>query len=80
MTDASGWLARDAKYMRRALALAAKGRGRTSPNPLVGAVIVGGDAVVGEGYHQSAGGAHAEVLAIKLRRDSRAWRNALRNA
>ena len=65
MTDASAWATLDVEYMRRALTLAAKGRGRTSPNPLVGAVIVGGGEVVGEGYHQAAGGAHAEVHAIK---------------
>ena len=50
--------------MRRALALAARARGRTSPNPFVGAVIVQGGEVVGEGYHQAAGEAHAEVHAI----------------
>ena len=60
MADASGWTGPDVKYMRRALALAAQARGRTSPNPLVGAVIVQGGEVVGEGYHQAAGGAHAE--------------------
>ena len=64
MADASGWTAPDVKYMRRALALAAWARGRTGPNPLVGAVIVQGGEVVGEGYHQAAGGAHAEVHAI----------------
>ena len=64
MADASGWMAPDVKYMRRALALAAWARGRTGPNPLVGAVIVQGGEVVGEGYHQAAGGAHAEVHAI----------------
>ena len=64
MADASAWTAQDVKYMRRALALAARARGRTSPNPLVGAVVVQGGEVVGEGYHQAAGGAHAEVHAI----------------
>ncbi|MDE0298291.1 MAG: bifunctional diaminohydroxyphosphoribosylaminopyrimidine deaminase/5-amino-6-(5-phosphoribosylamino)uracil reductase RibD [Candidatus Poribacteria bacterium] len=64
MADASAWTAQDAEYMRRALALAARARGRTSPNPLVGAVVVKEGEVVGEGYHQSAGGAHAEVHAI----------------
>lgn len=64
MADASAWTAQDVKHMRRALALAARARGRTSPNPLVGAVIVQGDEVVGEGYHQAAGKAHAEVHAI----------------
>ncbi|MGC8863802.1 MAG: bifunctional diaminohydroxyphosphoribosylaminopyrimidine deaminase/5-amino-6-(5-phosphoribosylamino)uracil reductase RibD, partial [Armatimonadota bacterium] len=52
-----------ADYMKRALRLAA--RGRTSPNPMVGAVIVSGDQIVGEGYHRSAGEPHAEVVALK---------------
>ena len=46
--------------MRRALELAALGLGRTSPNPAVGAVVVRDDTVVGEGYHERAGGPHAE--------------------
>lgn len=50
--------------MRMALDLAARGRGLTSPNPMVGAVIVNGGEVVGRGYHQAAGGPHAEVHAI----------------
>ena len=50
--------------MRRALALAARARGQTSPNPLVGAVIVKEGQIVGEGYHRAAGGTHAEVHAI----------------
>lgn len=50
--------------MARALALAERARGRTSPNPMVGAVIVGGGAVVGEGYHARAGDAHAETVAL----------------
>lgn len=57
--------AEDDAHMREALRLAAKGRGRTSPNPMVGAVIVGGrGVVVGTGYHDRAGGAHAEVRAL----------------
>ncbi len=52
------------KYMRMALELAAKGAGYVSPNPLVGAVVVKGDQVVGRGYHQALGGPHAEVNAI----------------
>jgi diaminohydroxyphosphoribosylaminopyrimidine deaminase/5-amino-6-(5-phosphoribosylamino)uracil reductase len=55
----------DEKYMKRALDLAVKGRGDTSPNPMVGAVIVKGDKIVGEGYHKAAGTAHAEVHAIE---------------
>ncbi len=52
-------------HMREALRLAAKGRGRTSPNPMVGAVIVDSrGAVVGTGYHERAGGDHAEVRAL----------------
>jgi len=54
----------DALYMKMALELAEKGRGYTSPNPLVGAVIVKDDAVVGRGCHRAAGQAHAEVEAI----------------
>ena len=56
---------RDNAHMREALRLAAEGRGRTSPNPMVGAVIVDDrGAVVGSGYHQRAGGDHAEVRAL----------------
>jgi diaminohydroxyphosphoribosylaminopyrimidine deaminase/5-amino-6-(5-phosphoribosylamino)uracil reductase len=51
--------------LERALTLAEEGRGRTAPNPLVGAVIVGGDRVLGEGYHVGPGCDHAEIAAIK---------------
>lgn len=51
--------------MRRALALAPGGRGRTSPNPMVGAVVVRDGVVVGEGYHSQVGGPHAEVVALE---------------
>lgn len=54
----------DIRFMRRALALAERGRGRTSPNPLVGAVVVAGGRAVGEGFHARAGGPHAEVVAL----------------
>ncbi|MFP7755465.1 bifunctional diaminohydroxyphosphoribosylaminopyrimidine deaminase/5-amino-6-(5-phosphoribosylamino)uracil reductase RibD [Thermodesulfobacteriota bacterium B35] len=54
----------DTEYMRLALAEAAKGLGRTSPNPCVGAVIVRDNVVVGRGYHRRAGTPHAEVNAI----------------
>lgn len=52
-------------YMRRALRLAAKGAGRTSPNPMVGAVVVKDGEVVGEGWHRAAGEEHAEVGALR---------------
>lgn len=52
------------KYMRRALELAARGMGHVSPNPMVGAVIVHDDRIIGEGYHRQWGGPHAEVNAI----------------
>jgi len=54
----------DEKYMRMALALAAKARGRTSPNPMVGAVVVKSGKVVSRGYHTKAGAPHAEALAL----------------
>ncbi len=55
----------DAFFMKRALELARKGSGRTSPNPLVGAVLVKDGEIIGEGYHQYFGGKHAEVNAIE---------------
>jgi diaminohydroxyphosphoribosylaminopyrimidine deaminase/5-amino-6-(5-phosphoribosylamino)uracil reductase len=55
----------DERWMKRALHLAEKGRGRTSPNPMVGAVLVKRGNVVGEGYHARAGEPHAEIVAIK---------------
>ena len=55
----------DEKFMRRALELAEKARGRTSPNPLVGAVIVKGKKIISEGYHKKAGMPHAEIEALK---------------
>ena len=63
-------LATPADHMDRALALAARGRGRTSPNPMVGAVIVSpDDLVVGSGFHERAGQAHAEVRALDMAGD-----------
>ena len=67
-------MADDVRHMRRALRLAGRAAGRTSPNPLVGAVVVQDDRVVGEGYHQAAGEPHAEVNA--LRRAGAAGRGA----
>ncbi len=55
----------DLEYMNRALDLAERGRGTTSPNPMVGAVVVSRDGtIVGQGYHERAGGPHAEVRAL----------------
>ncbi len=55
----------DDLYMARASFMAARGRGRTSPNPMVGAVVVSPDgAVIGSGYHEAAGLPHAEVRAL----------------
>ena len=56
---------KDEYYMKMALKLAQKGRGYVSPNPLVGAVIVKDDRIIGRGYHQRYGGNHAEINAIK---------------
>src|SRR5215210_385814 len=51
--------------MERALDLAERGRGTTSPNPMVGAVIVRPDGtIVGQGFHERAGGLHAEIRAL----------------
>ena len=51
-------------YMKMALALAERGRGWTSPNPMVGAVVVKDGKVVGKGFHQAAGEPHAEIYAL----------------
>ncbi len=55
----------DIHYMSLALSLAEKGRGKVSPNPFVGAVVVRDDTVIGQGYHQKAGDDHAEVIALR---------------
>jgi diaminohydroxyphosphoribosylaminopyrimidine deaminase/5-amino-6-(5-phosphoribosylamino)uracil reductase len=56
--------AHDERFMLRALELAERGRGHTAPNPIVGAVIVRGGRVVGEGWHRALGERHAEVEAL----------------
>lgn len=56
--------------MRRALSLARKGVGKTSPNPAVGCVIVKDGVIIGEGWHKRAGGHHAEVHALELAGDA----------
>ena len=58
------------KYMLRAIELAEKARGKCSPNPAVGAVLVQNDNIIGEGYTQIYGEDHAEVNAIKQSRES----------
>jgi diaminohydroxyphosphoribosylaminopyrimidine deaminase/5-amino-6-(5-phosphoribosylamino)uracil reductase len=55
----------DEYYMKLAIALARKGRGYVSPNPMVGAVIVKNGRIIGRGYHQRFGGNHAEINALK---------------
>lgn len=57
-------MTRQEQYMQRALELAERGKGWVSPNPLVGCVIVHEDKIIGEGYHQRYGEAHAEVNAL----------------
>jgi len=54
----------DSFYMRRALALARRGLGKTSPNPMVGALFLRDGRVIGQGYHRLYGGNHAEINAI----------------
>jgi diaminohydroxyphosphoribosylaminopyrimidine deaminase/5-amino-6-(5-phosphoribosylamino)uracil reductase len=60
----------DAPHLARAIELAARGLGRVSPNPLVGAVIAKQGEVLGEGHHESFGGPHAEVSAIAAAGDT----------
>jgi diaminohydroxyphosphoribosylaminopyrimidine deaminase/5-amino-6-(5-phosphoribosylamino)uracil reductase len=59
-----GFSPEDERWMARALELGRAGRGRTAPNPIVGAVVVKGGRVVGEGYHERAGAPHAEACAL----------------
>src|SRR5271157_3070404 len=63
MTDASG--AADRAHMERALELAARGLYTTDPNPRVGCALVRGETTLGEGWHERAGEAHAEVAALR---------------
>ncbi|MEE9400354.1 MAG: bifunctional diaminohydroxyphosphoribosylaminopyrimidine deaminase/5-amino-6-(5-phosphoribosylamino)uracil reductase RibD, partial [Dehalococcoidales bacterium] len=55
----------DEDYMKQALKLAAGGLGQTSPNPMVGAVIVKDNRIIGSGYHRRYGGEHAEINALQ---------------
>jgi diaminohydroxyphosphoribosylaminopyrimidine deaminase/5-amino-6-(5-phosphoribosylamino)uracil reductase len=69
----------DVLFMRRALLLAGRARGFTSPNPMVGAVLTHRDTIVGEGWHRRAGGPHAEIEALNdaARQGQRAQRSTL---
>jgi len=60
---------KEEKYMRRCIELAKNGLGATYPNPMVGAVIVHNDQIIGEGWHQKAGQPHAEVNAVAAVKD-----------
>ena len=55
----------DEIFMEKALILARRGLGKTSPNPMVGALVVKGGKILGKGYHRRYGGAHAEVIALR---------------
>ncbi|MBS0011060.1 MAG: bifunctional diaminohydroxyphosphoribosylaminopyrimidine deaminase/5-amino-6-(5-phosphoribosylamino)uracil reductase RibD, partial [Bacteroidales bacterium] len=66
----------DLKYMARAIELAALATGNTSPNPLVGAVLVHKGKIIGEAYHTRAGETHAEVAAIDSVREKKLLREA----
>ena len=68
----------DVRHMRRALALAERGRGRTSPNPIVGAVVVKNGRVVGEGWHRALGEPHAEAMALVEEATGRVRRTEMR--
>ena len=61
--------ASDHALMARALRLAERGLETTQPNPRVGCVIARGDDVIGEGWHQRAGGPHAEIFALRAAGD-----------
>jgi len=56
---------KEEEFMKQALSLARKGLGTTSPNPMVGALIVKGQKIVGRGYHKKAGLGHAEIVALE---------------
>jgi diaminohydroxyphosphoribosylaminopyrimidine deaminase/5-amino-6-(5-phosphoribosylamino)uracil reductase len=63
--SAAVWPVRERAFMRRALALAARGWGQTAPNPMVGAVIVREGVIVGAGHHARYGERHAEAVALE---------------
>jgi len=59
----------DIDYMKMAHALALKGRGKTAPNPMVGALIVKGGHIIARGWHRKCGGPHAEIYALRQARE-----------
>lgn len=69
MTSAS-FTAFDHQMMGRALQLAERGRFTTKPNPMVGCVLVQGEKIIGEGWHERAGGPHAEIVALQAAGDA----------
>ena len=62
-------MTKDEKYIRRCIQLARNGMGNAAPNPMVGAVIVCHDHIIGEGDHVRCGEGHAEVNAIRSVKD-----------
>ena len=62
----------DINFMHHALALAQKGAGQVSPNPLVGCVLVKNGKIIAEGFHKKFGGDHAEIVALKTLKSKRA--------
>src|SRR3989338_8247291 len=56
---------KDEYFMEKALRLALKARGKTSPNPIVGALVVKNDRIISSGFHHKAGSPHAEVIALR---------------
>src|ERR1051325_4120426 len=60
-----GLMLSDTDYMRAALRFARRGYGATSPNPMVGAILVKGGRIIGRGWHHCAGQPHAEIEAIR---------------
>lgn len=65
-----GGMQMDREYMNQVFTLAARGKGRTAPNPMVGAIIVKDEKIVGQGYHERYGTPHAEIRALEEAREN----------
>ena len=65
MSDIHTERSRSVDYMKKAIELALKGKGQTSPNPMVGCVLVKNNKIIAEGWHKYCGGDHAEMIALK---------------